>query len=278
MASKTTETTKKTTVKTATKPAVKAVKKEAVKITKPKTEAPVAKKETVKAEVVVKKTKKNEKTYATINADVLNLEGKVTGKVALPGELFGETINKPLLAQAVRVYLANQRQGNASTKTRGEVEGSTRKIYRQKGTGRARHGGVRAPIFVKGGIVFGPKPRDFGLNMPQKMKRKALFSALSAKWNDKEIAIIDGLAGIKPKTKVFIALLKNLGIEEKKRKLLVVTSAESAVVLRAGGNLQGVSFLPARQLNTYEVLNTKKLLVMKDAIDEMKEHYLGKDK
>ncbi|MGI8419678.1 MAG: 50S ribosomal protein L4 [Candidatus Levyibacteriota bacterium] len=276
MASKPTEITKKTTtpvVKTA-----KPVKKEAVKVTKPKTEAPVVKKETVKADVAVAKTKASEKKYPAVNVDVLNLEGKVTSKMALPGELFGETVNKALVAQAVRVYLANQRQGNASTKTRGEVEGSTRKIYRQKGTGRARHGGIRAPIFVKGGIVFGPKPRDFSLSLPQKMKRKALFSALSGKLHDKEITFIDGLAGIKPKTKVFVALLKNLGVEEKKRKLLIVTSADVPSVLRAGNNVTGVNFIPSRQLNTYEVLNAKQLIVMKDAVDEMKEHFLGKGK
>lgn len=276
MASKTTET-KKTTTKPATK-TVKPVKKEAVKVEKTKVAAPKAvKKETVNAEVVVAKAK-TEKKYASVNADLFNLEGKVTGKVALPGELFGETINKALIAQAVRVYLANQRQGNASTKTRGEVDGSTRKIYRQKGTGRARHGGIRAPIFVKGGIVFGPKPRDFGLTMPQKMKQKALFSALSAKLNDKEVTVIDGLAGIKPKTKVFIALLGNLGVEEKKRKVLVVTSKDVAPVLRAGRNVTGVSFIPGTQLNTYTVLNARRVIVMKDAVTEMKEHFLGKDK
>src|SRR5207248_616028 len=98
---------------------------------------------------------------------------KASGKVSLPKEIFAETVNKKLLAQAVRVYLANKRQGNASTKTRGEVEGSTRKIYRQKGTGNARHGSIRAPIFVKGGIVHGPRPRDFSLGLSKKMRRKA---------------------------------------------------------------------------------------------------------
>ena len=126
-----------------------------------------AKKKEVKAEVSIVE-KVSEK--ATVSVNVVGIDGKISGKIALPGEIFGEKVNKALLAQAVRVYLANQRQGNASTKTRGEVEGSTRKIYRQKGTGRARHGSVRAPIFVKGGIVFGPKPRDFSLDMPKKKK------------------------------------------------------------------------------------------------------------
>src|SRR3989344_6029979 len=120
-------------------------------------------------------------------APVYDLKGAKSGTLALPKEVFGTKVNNSLMAQAVRVYLANQRQGNATTKTRGEVQGSSKKIYRQKGTGRARHGSLRAPIFVKGGIVFGPKPRDFSLDLPKKMKRKALFSSLSAKAADSEV-------------------------------------------------------------------------------------------
>src|SRR5581483_3879222 len=124
-----------------------------------------------------------------LSASVYDLKGKAIGRVTLPSEVFGVEENPHLLAQAVRVYLANQRQGTVSTKTRGEVQGSTRKIYRQKGTGRARHGGIRAPIFVHGGIVFGPKPREFSLSMPQKMRRLALFTALSGKVKDGELKI-----------------------------------------------------------------------------------------
>src|SRR6185437_7247197 len=178
MASKN-EETKKVVKKTA-------VKKEAPKkVSKPSAKAAevkeTASKSAVKAEVAVSVSQKEKSKVAPVSVDVVGIDGKVTGKIALPGEIFGEKLNKALLAQAVRVYLANQRQGNASTKTRGEVDGSTRKIYRQKGTGRARHGSVRAPIFVHGGIAHGPKPRDFSLTMPQKMKQKALFSALSTK-------------------------------------------------------------------------------------------------
>jgi len=276
-----TEETKKTVKKAAVKSVVKKeapkkVSKPAAKTVEPKkTEAkkPVAK-EAVKAEVSVSK-KKAEKTYATVSIDVIGIDGKAAGKVSLPGEMFGEKINKALIAQAVRVYLANQRQGNASTKTRGEVEGSTAKIYRQKGTGRARHGSKRAPIFVKGGLVFGPKPRDFGLALPQKMKRKALFCALSAKVKDKEVTIIDGLGTIEPKTKAFVAMLEKTGIADKKQKLLFVTAGkEVSMIMRAGRNIQGVQFVAPKQINTYEVLGAKRLVVMKDAIDEMKEHFL----
>ncbi|MGH9858113.1 MAG: 50S ribosomal protein L4, partial [Acidobacteriota bacterium] len=235
MASKTNVTTeKKMTVKPNTsvvKSAKQAVKKETV--------AKVVEKKTADKAV---KPEADKKMYAAVNVNVLGLDGKVIGKMSLPGEIFGEKVNKALLAQAVRVYLANQRQGNASTKTRGEVDGSTRKIYRQKGTGRARHGSLRAPIFVKGGIVFGPKPRDFSLSMPQKMKRKALFSALSAKIQDQQLTVMSGLEDMKPKTKAFVALLKSLSMEDKKQKALVITASDLANAKRAGSNIQGINF------------------------------------
>jgi len=280
MAKETTKTTvkkiapvsKKEAVKKTVKPAAKSVKKEVVK----NATAPKVATEKVQAEVKVS-SKAAGKQVATVSIDVVTVSGKVTGKAMLPGEIFGEKVNKALIAQAVRVYLANQRQGTVSTKTRGEVEGSTAKIYRQKGTGRARHGSKRAPIFVKGGVVFGPKPRDYSLSMPQKMKQKALFSALSAKVKDKEVTVIDGLGAIEPKTKVFAEMLKSLGLAGKKQKLLFVTSgSDVASVLRAGRNVQGVNFLPSKQVNTYAVLAASKLVVMKDAIDEMKEHFLKK--
>lgn len=267
---------------------IKEVKKTTTKVT-PKTAAPKAKAvKTVKKESVVKaeaqtavtiakKTPKASKN-ATVSVDVYGVDGKVSGKISLPGAIFGETVNKQLIAQAVRVYLANQRQGNASTKSRGEVDGSTRKIYRQKGTGRARHGGVRAPIFVKGGIAHGPKPRDFGLSMPKKMKRKALFSALSAKAQDSQVMVLSGIEKLESKTKVFADMLKKLSLADKKQKLLFVTTADAAATKRAGRNIPGVTFISVNQLNTYEVLHTKNLVVLKDAIAEMEKFYLGKDK
>ena len=270
-----TEETKKTVKKTE----VKTVKKEAVKKEAPKeVSKPVVKAvEEKKTEVAVLTSKKTtDKQYATVSIDVVGIDGKAAGKMSLPGEMFGEKVNKALVAQAVRVYLANQRQGNASTKTRGEVDGSTRKIYRQKGTGRARHGGIRAPIFVKGGVVFGPKPRDFSLSLPQKMKRKALFSVLSAKVQDKEVMVIDGLGKIEAKTKAFAKMLNNLGVSDKKQKLLFVTAGDVLAVQQAGRNIQTVNFLSSKLINTYQVLTATKIIIMKDAIDEMKEHFLKK--
>lgn len=255
--------TKKTT--TEEKVASNAVDVKVKKTVAPKVE--VEKQAVVKVAAVKPKAKKE---AVSLTVDVFDLDGKVSGKVSLPEEVFGEKVNKVLLAQAVRVYRANKRQGNASTKTRGEVDGSTRKIYRQKGTGRARHGSVRAPIFVKGGIVFGPKPRDFGLSMPQKMRRKALFSALSASLRDGELKIVSGLDKLTPKTKEFVSVMKKLGLDEKKSKLLLVMASDLAQVKRAGRNVPGVSFTAVKRLNAYDVLNSKQLILTEDSIAELK--------
>jgi len=279
MATKVKETVKKTTTVKVVQPEAKAVKKPVAA----KPAVAVAKKETVKAEApvtVVKKTVKSAKmaNNLTVSVKVVSIDGKDAGTMDLPAEIFGEKVNKILLAQAVRIYLANQRQGNASTKTRGEVDGSTRKIYRQKGTGRARHGGVRAPIFVKGGIVFGPKPRDYSLSFPQKMKRKALLSALSAKAQASQITVLAGLGGLEPKTKLFVEMLKKVGLQAKNQKMLFVTSADLKTTRQAGNNVPGVSFANVQQLHVYEVLNTNNLVFDKTGIEELKKRFLGEDK
>lgn len=283
------KTIKKTVKPAIQKPVIKSVKKdtgkkvvnkeEIVKTVPAKPAKKVAKDsavaDVVKSEAKVSDTVKV-KTYKSVSIDVIGIDGKVTDKISLPGEIFGESVNKALIAQAVRVYLANQRQGTVSTKTRGEVEGSTAKIYRQKGTGRARHGSKRAPIFVKGGVVFGPKPRNFSLSLPQKMKRKSLFSVLSAKVTDKELTVIDGLQSVESKTKKFAQMLKKLGFEDKKQKLLFVTSGDVTSVLRAGRNIQGLQFIPSKLINTYEVLNANRIILMKESIADIKEHFLKK--
>ena len=201
-----------------------------------------------------------------IKAPVVGLDGKTAGSITLPEELFAAKVNKQLMAQAVRVYLANQRGGHASTKTRGEVEGSTRKIYKQKGTGKARHGGIRAPIFVGGGIVFGPRPRDYSLGFPQKMKHVALASALTEQLKKQNIIIVSGLSGV-TKTKAVASMFTAVGA---KRRTLLVTAKESALVVRAGRNIEGVDILPASDINTYSVLMHGKVVFMKEAIREMK--------
>ena len=136
-----------------------------------------------------------------LTAEVFDLYGKFVEKIQFPKEIFGAKENPKLVSQAVRVYLNNQRRGTASTKSRGEVRISTRKIWRQKGLGRARHGAKSAPIFVGGGVAFGPKPRDFSLNLNKKMRKAALFAVLSSKQKDGEIRVLKNLEKIEPKTK-----------------------------------------------------------------------------
>ena len=248
------------------------VKKSKVKSQKSK--VVVKKKEPVK-KVVAKKTVAR---TASLTSDVYNTAGKIVSRIDLPKEVFGAKINKVLMAQAVRVYLANQRRGTASTQSRGEVTGSTKKIWKQKGTGRARHGSRKAPIFVGGGVVFGPKPRDYSLKLPKKMKKVSLFSALSSKQNTGSIKIITGLEKIEPKTKEMNSILKNLGFEQKKRKILLVApgSAKNGLenLYRASKNLEGIDVINAGFINTYEVLKAKSLILMKDSIDAIKENFL----
>lgn len=248
-----------------------------VKETKPVEKTAVKKVKKEKAVEVVNLSKTNTKAKK-LSADVFDLSGKVIEQIALPQEVFGAKINKVLIAQAVRVYRANQRLGTASTKTRGEVEGSTRKIYRQKGTGRARHGSVRAPIFVHGGIVGGPKPRDYSLKMPKKMKKAALFGSLSDKYAVSKISIVDGFAKIEPKTKIFVEFIEKTKLSEKKNKLLLITTGAVDNVKRAARNVEGVTIANVSTLNTHDVLNNKQLLFMKEAIAEIEKYAKEKKK
>lgn len=213
---------------------------------------------------------------ASLNVSVFDIKGRVAGHVGLPSVIFGAKINNPLMSQAVRVYLSNQRLGTAKTKDRGEVNATTKKIWQQKGTGRARHGSKRAPIFVGGGLAFGPKPRDFSLNLSKKMKTLALFSALSSKLKDQEIKIVKGLETIKPKTKIMVGVLRSLGIQDDKRVLLIMPKAggESQNVYRASRNITGIEILSANTLNAYRVLDNKLVLLMRDAIGVIKDTFV----
>lgn len=200
---------------------------------------------------------------------VYDLKGHETEKIELPENIFNVKINTKLIAQAVRVYQANKRQGTVSTKTRGEVEGSTRKIYRQKGTGKARHGSIRAPIFVKGGIAFGPKPRDFSLDLPKKMKKTALYSSLSAKLKENAIFVIDGLEKIKEKTKEMVKILKNLKFNPDEEKILLCLPEFKENIIRCFRNLDQSKITNINMLNSYDVLNSNKILFTKEAILKM---------
>lgn len=197
---------------------------------------------------------------------LFDVTGKEAGTISLPEAVFGAKINKSLLAQAVRVYLANQRLGTASTKSRGEVDLTTAKWYRQKGTGRARHGAKSAPIFVKGGVAHGPKPHDFGLDLPKKMRQAALFAALSSKQADGNVMVINDFSEIEPKTKTVVTLLKTLGIPAEKMKTVFVVGEKSEKIVRASRNIEGVSYLSVSQLSAYPILEAKKLIFAQDTL------------
>jgi large subunit ribosomal protein L4 len=187
-----------------------------------------------------------------LSAKVIDAAGKSTGTRDLPDELFGGEVNVPLMHQAVQAQLAGIRSGTASTKTRSEVRGGGKKPWRQKGTGRARHGSTRSPIWVGGGIVFGPKPRDYGVRLPKKMRAAALRSALASKAASGDVWILEGFT--EPKTKSAATALREAGIEG--RLLMVVNSDDEGAlnVHKAFRNLAGAAFSYDRSLSTYEVL------------------------
>ena len=213
--------------------------------------------------------------------DVFNTQGKKVGKIDLPKEIFLVKVNEKLLAQAVRVFLFNQRQGTVSTKTRGEVKGSSRKIYAQKGTGRARHGDRYAPIFVGGGRAHGPKPKDWSRKLPKKMKRQALFSALSLKVKEKKILVLQGLEKIVPKTKKMVKVLENLKLQVRRGKLLektlLVLPEKMEEIIRAGKNIANLKIALASNLNTYQVLNYERLIFLKKSIKVLESVFLKKE-
>ncbi|MBU2632378.1 50S ribosomal protein L4 [Patescibacteria group bacterium] len=215
---------------------------------------------------------------ATLKIDVIDTKGKVIEQINLSKEIFGAKINKVLMTQAVRVYLANQRLGTVSTKTRGEVVASTRKIYRQKGTGKARHGALSAPIFVGGGLVFGPKPRDYSLKLSKKMKKLALFSSLVEQKENGAVKVLAGLEKIGSKTKGMIKVLNNLSLKDK--KILLVTPdgfTKFESVYRASRNIKGVTILSANMLNTYQVLNNRIILIMKQSLETMQKTFIERE-
>lgn len=226
---------------------------------------------------VSKKEKKVEprKSEVDLTIPVYDLGAKETGSLELPKEIFAVEASPKLLAQYVRVYLANKRQGTASTKTRGEVKGSTRKIYRQKGTGRARHGDIKAPIFVGGGIVGGPKPKDYSLKLNKKQKRRALFSALSLKLKEKSIIGVESKeTGKRIKTKSSQKFLNLLGFN-RQQVLLVITKQKYPNLYLSFRNLGNTCFIDANSINAYEVLKNQKILVTKETLETLKKNYLN---
>lgn len=203
--------------------------------------------------------------------EVLNVSGQKVTEIELNESIFGIEPNVPVMHEVVKNYLANQRQGTQSAKTRAEVRGGGRKPFRQKGTGNARQGTIRAPHFVGGGVVFAPKPRSYRYTLPKKMKRLALKSALSAKVRENEMIILDELTMVAPKTKDMLNILNNIKVNGK--KVLFVTGDVEQNVVRAASNITGVSTTFVGQINVYEILNHDYCVVTKNAIEKFEEVY-----
>lgn len=199
---------------------------------------------------------------------VLNKEGKETGRtVTLPEAIFGVEPNDHAIYLDVKLYLANQRQGTHKAKERSEVAGSTRKIKKQKGTGGARAGALRSPVFVGGGRVFGPRPRNYSFKLNKKLRQLARVSALSYKAKENSIMVVEDFTLEAPKTKDYVAFKNNLNIAEGTRSLLVLPGVDRNLYL-AARNLQRTELVSAADINTYGVLKAKKLVIFESALKQ----------
>jgi large subunit ribosomal protein L4 len=202
---------------------------------------------------------------------VRNLSNKEVGDIELSDAVFNAELNESLIHEAVRNYMANRRQGTSATKTRGNVSGSGRKLWKQKGTGRARIASLRSPLWKGGGNVHGPQPRDWSYQLPKKMRRGALRSALSERLREGNLIIIDDFGTVGAKTKEFIGVLETLGLVDKKKatKTLIVDSLDNANLIRSSRNVQKTKVTNGYGLNIYDVLYHERLLVSKTAIEEL---------
>jgi large subunit ribosomal protein L4 len=198
---------------------------------------------------------------------VLNVQGKENGSIDLPDEIFGSIVNADVIYQAVVMYQAGQRQGNASTKERGSVSGGGTKPWRQKGTGRARAGSSRSPLWRGGGVVFGPHPRDFSYRVPKKIRVAALRETLNDKYLSKDLLCVDELTVGRPKTKEFSKILKNLKLLD--AKTLCLVDKQDADVDKASRNIARLTLMRADDVNAYDVLRNKKVVVTKKAFTNL---------
>ncbi len=202
---------------------------------------------------------------------MLNMAGAEVGSIELKDSIFGIEPNENAVYEIVKNYLANQRQGTQSAKTRGEVRGGGRKPFRQKGTGRHRQGSTTDPSQIGGGIVFAPKPRDYSYKISKKLKRLAMKSALSAKVKDKEIIVLDSLSFEAPKTKEMIKVLENVKAD---KKSLIVTAETDMNVVKSASNIKGVKTAPVGAMNVYEIVHHNSFIVTKDALKKIEEVYV----
>jgi large subunit ribosomal protein L4 len=204
---------------------------------------------------------------------VLDLQGNQTSTVQVNDSIFGAKVNHTLLAQYIRVFRANARQGTSSTKTRGEVSGGGKKPWKQKGTGRARTGSIRSPIWVGGGITHGPKPKSWNLSLPKKMKKLALISALSFQTLKDGIKVLDSLILNSEKTKDLDQVLKTLNSNEKSPKTLIVTGQNNSVVRKTAQNLPNARVSMVQNLNTMDVLSAQCVVMEKEAVEYLNNKY-----
>ena len=200
---------------------------------------------------------------------VFNKEGNKVADMELNENIFAAEINEYALHQVVVALLANKRQGTQSAKTRTEVRGGGIKPWRQKGTGRARQGSIRAPQWIKGGIVFAPKPRDYRISVPKSMRRVAMKSALTSKVKENQMIVLESLDFETPKTKNVIEMLKAL----EANKALIITAESNEAVYKSARNIEGVSIIPANNINVYDLLKFEKLIITKDAVSKIEEVY-----
>src|SRR3990167_5444313 len=215
--------------------------------------------------VKAKKETKTDNTEAPM-VDVYSLTGKKVDKIKLDPDVFNARVNKPLLHEIILMYRANSRQGNASTKTKGLIRGGGKKPWRQKGTGRARSGSIRSPLWRHGGTIFGPLPRDFGYDMPKKTKRIALISSLSAKLKDNEILVLEKDPELKePRTSEIAKILLSLKMYGNRVLFLYANNNENFI--KSCGNIKNLTFKRSVDFNTYDVLANSKILFSRETHD-----------
>ncbi|MFA6730412.1 MAG: 50S ribosomal protein L4 [Eubacteriales bacterium] len=201
---------------------------------------------------------------------VYNMKGEEVETINISDEIFAAEINKPALHAVVKAYLSNQRQGTQSTLTRAEVSGGGRKPWRQKGTGRARHGSIRSPQWTHGGVAFGPKPRKYKLSVNKKIKRTAMFSALTSKVSEGSFIVVDNITLDEYKTKTFIAFLEAIGALDKS---LVVLDKVDDKVIKSAANIPAVTTMQINTINVYEILRHNKMVITKEALLKLEEVY-----
>lgn len=205
-----------------------------------------------------------------LKVDVLNIKGEKVDEIELLESVFGSKISESAVYEVVKNHLANKRQGTQSAKTRAEVRGGGRKPFKQKGTGRARQGSIRAPQWIGGGVVFAPKPRDYSYTINKKVRRLAMKSALTSKANEGKIIVIDTMEMNAPKTKDFIAMLSAVNAN---KKALFVTSENNTNIVKSGRNIPGVQVTFVNTLNVYDIVKYDSLILTKDAVQKTQEVY-----